>query len=94
MSSKALFIGIASGALVAGCSTMNNPIGAEDPGLGESVKYNAAVQTVNPDPAYPADSAQPGDSGVKAAAAVKRYRTDAVKQVEAVQTTSGGGSPR
>jgi len=29
------------------------------------------------------------------AAAAKRYRTDAVKQVEAMQTTSGsGGSPR
>lgn len=95
MSSKALLI--AAGALaVAGCSTMNKPIGVEDVGLGESVKYNAAVQTVNPDPAYPAGSAQPGDSGVKAAAAVKRYRTDAVKQVETMQTTSssGGGSPR
>ena len=93
MSSKALLI--AAGALVlAACSTMNKPIGAEDVGLGESVKYNAAVQTVNPDPAYPADSAQAGDSGAKAAAAVKRYRTDAVKQVEAMQTTSGGGSPR
>ena len=35
---------------------------------------------------------RPGDSGAKGAAAVKRYRTDAVKQVEAMQTTSGGGS--
>jgi len=94
MSSKALSIAAATLALAA-CSTMNKPIGAEDVGLGESVKYNAAVQTVNPDPAYPADSAQAGDSGAKAAAAAKRYRTDAVKQVEAMQTTSGsGGSPR
>lgn len=92
MSSKVLLI--CAGALaVAGCNTTKN-IGQEDPALGEAVKYNAAVQTVNPDPTYPAGAAQPGDSGVKAAAAVKRYRTDAVKQVEVMQTTSGtsGGS--
>ena len=81
--------------VVAGCNTTKN-IGQEDPALGEAVKYNAAVQTVNPDPVYPAGAAQPGDSGVKGAAAVKRYRTDAVKQVEVMQTTSGtsGGTPR
>ena len=81
--------------VVAGCNTTKN-IGQEDPAVGESVKYNAAVQTVNPDPVYPAGAAQPGDSGVKGAAAVKRYRTDDVKQVEVMQTTSGtsGGTPR
>ena len=81
--------------VVAGCNTTKN-IGQEDPALGEAVKYNAAVQTVNPDPVYPAGAAQPGDSGVKGAAAVKRYRSDAVKQVEVMQTTSGtsGGTPR
>jgi predicted small secreted protein len=81
--------------VVAGCNTTKN-IGQEDPAVGESVKYNAAVQTVNPDPVYPAGAAQPGDSGVKGAAAVKRYRSDAVKQVEVMQTTSGtsGGTPR
>ena len=93
MSSRSLLI--ASSALVlAGCSTMNKPIGMEDPALGEAVKYNAAIQTVNPDPSYPAGSAQAGDSGTKGAAAVKRYRSDAVKSVEVMQTTSGGGSPR
>ena len=80
--------------VVAGCNTTKN-IGQEDPALGEAVKYNAAVQTVNPDPVYPAGAAQPGDSGVKGAAAVKRYRADAVKQVEVMQTTSGGsGGPK
>ena len=98
MSSKLLLIGIGSLALGA-CSTMNKPIAMEDPAIGEAVKYNAAMQTINPDPIYPAGSAQPGDSGVKGAAAVKRYRTDAVKQVEAMETTSGatgssGSSPR
>ena len=84
---------IALGAVaVAGCNTVNKNIGTEDPALGEAVRYNAAIQTVNPDPVYPAGSAQPGDSGVKGAAAVKRYRTDAVKQVETMETTSGGSS--
>ncbi len=95
MSSRLLLI--SAGALaIAGCSTMNKNIGQEDPGLGEAARYNAAIQTINPDPTYPAGSAQPGDSGVKGAAAVKRYRTDSVKQVEIMQTTSGtsGGSPR
>ena len=93
MSSRLLLLAAGTIALGA-CNTMNKNIGQEDPGLGEAVKYNAAVQTVNPDPVYPAGSAQPGDSGVKGAAAVKRYRSDGVKQVEVMQTTSGGGSPR
>ena len=93
MSSRRLTI-TAAAILLAGCSTVNKPIGVEDVGLGEAAKYNAAVQTVNPDPVYPADGAQPGDSGAKAAAAVKRYRTDAVKQVESMETTGGSGSPR
>jgi len=93
MSSRLLLLAAGTIALGA-CNTVNKNIGQEDPGLGEAVKYNAAVQTVNPDPVYPAGSAQPGDSGVKGAAAVKRYRSDAVKQVEVMQTTSGSGSPR
>lgn len=96
MSSKVMLI--ACGALaLAGCNTVNKNIGSEDPGLGDAPKYDAAIQTINPDPVYPADSAQPGDSGVMGAAAVKRYRTGTVKQVEVMTTTSstsGGGSPR
>jgi hypothetical protein len=68
-----------------------------DPAFGEAVKYDQAVQTVNPDPVYGPDSAQPGEQGDKMAPAVKRYRSDAVKDVEAMQTTSssgGGGGPR
>jgi predicted small secreted protein len=93
MSSRLLLIAAATVTLGA-CNTMHKNIGQDDPGMGEAVKYNAAVQTVNPDPVYRAGDAQPGDSGAKGAAAVKRYRTDAVKPVETMQTTSGGGSPR
>ena len=37
------------------------------------------------------NAAQPGDSGDKGAAAVKRYRTNAVKDVEQMSTQGGGG---
>ena len=90
MSSKLVVTAAAALALGACNTTASKNIGMEDPALGEAVKYNTAIQTVNPDPVYGPDGAQPGDSGVKGAAAVKRYRTDAVKAVEAMETTSGG----
>ncbi len=81
-------------ALLAGGDTVNPQTGSLDPGFGEAVKYNAAIQTIDPDPVYAEDGAQPGDSGAKGAAAVKRYRTDAVKDVEQVDTTTSGSGPR
>jgi hypothetical protein len=94
MSSKLLIAPLAA-LLLSGClANMNqNPI-SPDPSFGEATKYNAAVQTIDPDPVYAEGGSQPGDSGAKGTAAVKRYRTDAVKQVEAAQTTSGGSGPR
>jgi hypothetical protein len=85
---------IAALVALSGCGTTNSHIGDEDPFMGEAVKYNAAIQTINPTPVYPAGAAQPGDNGVKGQAAVKRYRTDAVKPVETMSTStsSGGGS--
>ena len=66
-----------------------------DPGFGDSVKYAAAAQTIDPDPVYAPDGAQPGDNGDKGARAVKRYRTDSVKDVRVMSTsnsaTGGGG---
>ena len=64
-----------------------------DPGLGEALRYDMAIQTVNPDPVYPEDGAQPGDNGEKGANAVKAYRKGETKDLK-VQTTSdvGGGS--
>lgn len=66
-----------------------------DPGFGEAAKYNAAIQIIDSDPVYAETNALPGDSGAKGVAAVKRYRTDAVKPVETQSTTessSGSGS--
>ena len=78
---------------MAGCNTAHKVIGQEDPFLGESVRYNAAVQTINPDPIYPEDGAEPGSSGVKGAAAVARYRNDQVNtrhRTEVSSARSGG----
>ena len=91
MSSKLTLIAAAL-LLTCGCRTAYvHHIGEEDPGLGETTKYDAAAQIINPDPIYPAGAAQPGDSGVKAQAAMKRYRTDAVKPVEEMSTSSSAG---
>ena len=74
---------------ISGCNTANRPIGTADPFLGEAVKYNAAVQTIDPVPVYTPEDTQPGSDGAKGAAAVKRYRTDQVKEVQTMETTSG-----
>ena len=92
MRSRLLFASL--GVLVlAACNTVTprpNPLtGSMDPGFGEAVKYDMAIQVIDPDPVYPEDASRPGDSGAKGAEAVKRYRTDKVKDVEVMETTSG-----
>lgn len=95
MSSKPLVAAPLAVLLLAGCDTINQNNVSPDPGFGEATKYNAAVQTIDPDPVYAEDGSQPGDHGAKGAAAVKRYRTDAVKDVEVMTTTTGtSGGPR
>jgi len=83
--------------LAGGCETIH-PNGSPDPGFGETARYNAAIQTIDPDPQVAANAAQPGDNGAVGAAAAKRYRTDTVKKVERVTTstgtTGGGAGPR
>jgi hypothetical protein len=76
------------------CNTANTHIGDEDPAIGEAVKYDAAIQTINPAPVYSANATQPGSNGDVGASAVKRYRNGAVKQPQAMSTTTivGGGS--
>ena len=67
-----------------------------DPSFGEAVRYDMAIQTVNPDPVYPEGSAEPGASGTTAASAAERYRKGTVKPVERVTSTStsSGSGPR
>ena len=78
---------ILAGAAVAsaGCTPV-------DPGFGEAVRYDLAVQTVDPDPQYPADAHQPGDHGEKAQKATERYRKNAVKAAVQQSSSAGGGS--
>jgi hypothetical protein len=63
-----------------------------DPGLGEALRYDMAIQTVNPDPVYPEGGAQPGDSGVKGAEAVKAYRKGETKELKIESSSSVEGS--
>ena len=91
MSFKRIAILVAGCGALAACNTANSHIGDIDPAMGEAVKYDAAIQTINPAPVYAADAAQPGSNGERGTAAVKRYRSGAVKQPEAQRTSSGGG---
>lgn len=101
MSCKSIWI-VAGALSLAGCNTANTHIGDADPGFGEAVKFNAAVQIINPTPVYGPGDAQPGENGDRGAAAVKRYRTDQVndrhaKEAKTLSTTksiSGTGGPQ
>jgi hypothetical protein len=91
MSFKRLWIVVTAPVALTACNTAYTHIGDEDPALGEAVKYDSAMQVINPAPVYTADSTKPGSNGDVGASAVKRYRTDKVKPVETQATTSGSG---
>lgn len=66
-----------------------------DVGLGESVHYHMAAQTIDPHPKQETDLVE-GGSGQRAADAVQRYREGKVKEPRAIATAtnraaSGGG---
>lgn len=73
--------------LAAGCTTVDPVTQSPDPSFGEALKYDMAVQTIDPDPPNPPDAAQPGEDGDRGARAVKRLRTGQAKPVETTQTT-------
>lgn len=75
---------IAALALLAGCAP-------NAPALGEAVKYDMAIQTINPDPVYPAGSAEPGTNGDVARSAAERYRLGTVTPVETPSTSDVDG---
>ncbi len=85
--------------LIAGTGIASFGLGAcapVDPGFGESLRYDMAIQTVDPDPVYPEDGAKPGDNGEKGAKATERYRKGQTKPVQresaSSASSSGGGS--
>ena len=67
-----------------------------DVGLGESVRYHMAAQTIDPHPKQETDLVEGGD-GQRSADAVKRYREGKVKEPRPITTantalgTGGGG---
>jgi len=77
---------VAGAALVgiAGCAPV-------DSGFGEAARYDTAIQTIDPDPVYPADSLQPGYFGEKAQKATERYRKGQTKALRIEGTASGSG---
>ena len=84
---------VVSSAMASGCNTYNSVSQSRDPGFGEALKYDMAIQTIDPAPVYGPEDAKPGDHGEKGAAAVDRYRKGSVKDVEQIETggVSGGG---
>ncbi|MCL6741412.1 hypothetical protein LZ518_09745 [Sphingomonas sp. RB56-2] len=85
MRSKAMLISAGAALFAAaGCAPV-------DPGFGEAHRYDMAIQTINPDPVYPADGAQPGDNGEKAQKATERYRKGTTKALRRESAGSGGG---
>jgi hypothetical protein len=82
---KAILALAGGAALAAGCAPV-------DPGFGEALRYDMAVQTVDPDPQYPEDSAKPGANGEHGQKAVERYRKGQSKSLRIERSNSGGGS--
>ena len=62
-----------------------------DPGFGEALAYDKAIQTVDPDPVYRDGGEQPGSSGDHGQKATERYRKGTVKPVQSTSTGSGSG---
>ena len=62
-----------------------------DPGFGEALRYDMAVQTIDPEPQYPPDGAQPGDHGEKAQKATERYRKGTTRPAAQDSASGRGG---
>ena len=85
MRSKVLLLSTGAVLLAAGGCT---PV---DPGFGEAVRYDLAVQTIDPDPQYPAEGAKPGDNGEHGQKATERYRKGTTKKPSSQGTGGGSG---
>src|SRR3954466_11445479 len=57
MSSRLCWMIAAAALGLAGCNAPHTHIGDEDAAFGESVKYDLAIQTINPEPVYPPGAA-------------------------------------
>jgi len=83
MRSKAFLLSTGAALLAAGgCAPV-------DPGFSEALHYDMAVQTIDPDPQYPADALNPGYHGEKAQKATERYRKGTTKSLRIESSSSG-----
>ena len=67
--------------LLSGCAPF-------DERLGDSVRTNAQLQIINPQPVFAGDVIE-GGSGTQAAAAARRYRKDTVKPLQTFTAVAG-----
>lgn len=87
-----LYLAAAAMLATGACETLDKQTGSVDPGFGEALKYDMAIQTIDPDPVYPETAAKPGSLGTSAAAAAERYRKGTVKPVERISSGDSGPS--
>ena len=84
MKSKIIIVATIAVLSVTGCGqNANKPIGD---GFGDSVRYNMAIQTVNPHRTY-SDDKPTGLSGPRAAGAIGRYDKGDVRSLK-IESTS------
>ncbi|KUO55375.1 MAG: hypothetical protein APF78_05710 [Sphingomonadales bacterium BRH_c3] len=83
---------LAAATALGGCTSVADKelFGYQDPGFGEANRATYAAMVVNPDPQY--DTPIPPTSAEHAAKAIERYRNDAVKRPERIDTTEGTSS--
>lgn len=81
---KAMMILGSAAVAASGCAPV-------DAGFGEAMRYDMAIQTIDPDPQYPEGGAQPGADGVKGAKAHENYRKGNTKGLR-IERSGGGGS--
>ncbi|NVE94178.1 hypothetical protein [Altererythrobacter lutimaris] len=88
---RRIIAGLLAATALTGCASVADKefVGYQDPGFGEANRATYAAMVVNPDPKY--DKPIPASSAEHAAQAIERYRTDAVKRPERVETTDIGG---
>lgn len=71
--------------LLGGCATMTPAGKTQATTFGEAKNMTMAAQIIDPDPQY--EFLDPVTSGLHAAQAAERYRTDKVKRPERVSST-------
>jgi len=77
---------LSAATLLAACSTTQRSGSLEASTFGEAMKATLAAQVTDPAPQY--EYLDPATSAEHAAAAVDRYRKDAVKKPERISSTS------